>query len=36
MVTDVKLLQEENTPLPIVVTLSGMVTDAKLVQEENA
>ena len=35
-VTLVKLLQKENTYLPILVTLSGMVTLVKLLQDSNA
>ena len=31
-----KLLQSENAPLPIAVTLSGMVILVRLVQPENA
>lgn len=34
--TDVKLLQQANTQLPILVTLSGIATDAKLSQPLNA
>src|SRR5574344_1824705 len=34
MVTDVKLEQQEKTPLPMDVTDAGMVTDVKLEQQE--
>ena len=36
MVTDVKLLQQENARSLIEVTLDGMVIDVKLLQQENA
>ena len=36
MLTLVRLVQRENAPMPMLVTLPGMVTLVRLMQRENA